>query len=139
MYQLHHTRVSRQHCVLASIAALVYFIRKRFAKYKTEAKPNVDSPSGDRSAASATVVTDSCDYSAVIYAADGSLATAPDKMEEGEPQAFNRNPVAVPSTLVVVDMENEDQEKWTNNEYSSPSRRHGPEDRLQDSLRFSAT
>jgi len=110
IYQLHHTRVSRQHCVIASIAALVYFIRKR---YKTHSKLNADSPP-----AGTAVDTDSGDSSAVIYAADGSLVAGHDKIELEEPQAFNRNPVAVPSTLVVVDMENEDQEKWTNQEYS---------------------
>eukprot|EP00102_Acyrthosiphon_pisum_P020071 XP_016657281.1 PREDICTED: anoctamin-2-like [Acyrthosiphon pisum] len=107
-----------EHCVIASIAALVYFIRKRFSKYKTHAEPNADNPSGDRSVAGTRVVTGSGGSSAVNYAADGSLTNAHDKKEEKRSRAFEGNPVAVPSTLVVVDMENDDQEKWVNHEYS---------------------
>jgi len=76
------------------------------------------------------VVTCSGGSSSVIYAADGFLANAQDEKEEKRSRAFDVNPVDVPSTLVVVDMENDDQEKWTNHEFSKPS---------QDSQRFAAT
>jgi len=93
-------------------------------------EPNADNPSGDRSVAGTRVVTGSCGSSSLIYAADGFLANSHDKNEEKRSRAFDVNPVDVPSTLVVVDMENDDQEKWTNHEYSQTS---------QDSLRFAAT
>jgi len=103
-------------------------------------EPNAENPSGDRSVAGTSrVVTGSCGSSAVIYAADGSLADAHNKKEKEQSRAFDDNPVAVPSTLVVVDMENDDQEKWTNHENSQSSRKRRPEERLQDSLRFAAT
>lgn len=121
--------MSRQHCVIASIAALVYFIRKKFTQYKADANPNADSPSGERSVAGTSVVTDSVDSSAVIYAADGSLAAAHDAMVEERPKALNSNRMVVPSTLLVIDMENDDQEKSTNHEYSPPSKNR-PEERL---------
>jgi len=128
MYQLHHTRVSRQHCVIASFAALVYFIRKRFSQYKTHANLNVDSLSDDRSTAGTPVVTaGSGDSSA---AADGSLATTHGTMEEGRPRVLNSNPMVVPSTLLVIDIENDDQEKSTIHEYSTPSKRRQPEEKL---------
>lgn len=122
--------MSRQHCVIASIAALVYFIRKRFPQYKAHANLNDDSPSSERSVAGTSVVTDSGDSSPVIYAADGSLAAAHDAMAEERSRTFNSNPMVVPSTLLVIDMENDDQEKSMNHEYSPPSRRHRPEERL---------
>jgi len=130
MYQLHHTRVSRQHCVIASIAALVYFIQKKFPQYKAQATSNADSPSGERSVAGTSVVTDSGDSSAVIYTADGSLTAVHDAMVEGRSRAFDDNPMVMQSTLLVIDVENDDQEKSTNNEYSPPSRRHRSEERL---------
>lgn len=138
MYQIHHTRVSRQHCVIASIAALVYFIRKTFSKYNIHTKSNVKSPSDDKLAADTSAVNGSSTGSAaVVYAADDSLTTtAHDKSKEGRPRAFNGNPMTVPSTMVVVDMENDDLDKYTNHKVSPPSRRRRPEETLQDSLRF---
>lgn len=94
----------------------MYFIQKRFSKYKTHLEPNAENPSGDRSVTGTRVVTGSGNSSAVIYAMDGSLANVHNKKEEKRSRAFDGNPVAVPSTLVVVDMENDDHEKWTNNE-----------------------
>lgn len=139
MYQIHHTRVSRQHCVIASIAALVYFIRKTFSKYNIHTKSNVKSPSDDRLAADTSAVNkvQSTGSAAIVYAADDSLTTtAHDKLKKGRPRAFNGNPMTMPSTMVVVDMENDDLDKYTNHKVSPPPRRRRPEETLQDSLCF---
>ncbi|XP_025191123.1 anoctamin-5-like [Melanaphis sacchari] len=101
-----------EHCVIASIAALVYFIRKTSSKYKIHTDSNVKSPSSDKLAAGTSAVNSpNAGSAAVIYATDSSLAAANDEMEEGRPRAFNGNPVAVLSTMEVVDMENDDQDK----------------------------
>ncbi|XP_026815958.1 anoctamin-5-like [Rhopalosiphum maidis] len=129
-----------EHGVIASIAALTYFIRKTSSKYKIHTESNVTIPSDDRLAAGASAVNgSSVGSAAVIYATDGSLAAAHDETEEERSRAFNSDPMAEPSIMVVVDMENDDQDKWTNHEDSPPSRKRRPEDTLQDSLRFAAT
>lgn len=113
--------------MFASIAALVYFIRKSFSKYKTKTELNIDGQSGKGLVKGASVVTNPGGSDAVVYAADGSLIVADDEIDKG--QKLVGNPVAVSATVVVVDMENDNHEKWTNHEYSpQPSRRRRPEE-----------
>jgi hypothetical protein len=109
----------------------MYFIRKTSSKYKIHTESNVKIPSDDRLAAGTSAVNgSSVGAAAVIYATDGSLAAEHDETEEVRPRAFKPEP----SNMVVVDMENDDQDKWTNHEDSAPYRKRRPEDTLQDSL-----